>query len=115
MNTFYDWLMKQKGRECPVGDLATDVAGDCNFPKNAAALSVVLQHIRSRTSNQAAIEAAVEGWLEYLGSNNRGFDILIAIKDGIRFGYQCGFDAAVDDEGSDGDAVAEDRYTEIFL
>lgn len=114
MKSFHQWLTEQKNRDCLVGDLAKDAIRDIKFPKNVASLSDILSYLKSKHAALEAIEAAAEGWFEFLGQNNRGQDIVNAIRDGVRFGYQCGFDAANEGDDCDPDSVITERFTEMF-
>ena len=60
---FRSWLMSQKGRDDPIGDLAEDVSRDSCFPA-VGNLADYLKYITARASNPAVTRAVLEAWIE---------------------------------------------------
>lgn len=65
MSDFYTWLMSQKGRDDPVGDMAEDAARDRSFPKSVTSLRQLTGYLTNKGACQEAIEAAREAWREF--------------------------------------------------
>lgn len=62
--TFYAWLMKNRWRADPIGDLARDVHGDENWPKRANAWADVKVALPA-TAVDGARRALLKAWKEY--------------------------------------------------
>lgn len=62
--SFYDWLLKFKDVDLPIGDLAKDVAQDNSFPKKSKTWSEIENHI-STGSNWRIIEVAQNAFNYY--------------------------------------------------
>lgn len=62
--TFTDWLLTQKHRDDPVGDLARDAAQDPTWPKEET-LDSHIDHMESRGACAGAIEALAQTWDKY--------------------------------------------------
>jgi uncharacterized protein YozE (UPF0346 family) len=62
--TFTAWLMKQKKRQDPVGDLARDVDADSTWPADAT-LAELYDHLEMRQACNGAFEALKRAWHEW--------------------------------------------------
>lgn len=62
---FFNWLMLQKERDDPIGDLANDAANDELFAEKDSSLDCLVSYLESVTLNHLAIEALREAWEEY--------------------------------------------------
>lgn len=65
--TFKTWIAKFKGVDLPIGDLADDVLRDPGFPEEDN-FGDILEHLNSKTSNSAVLEAFVLAWSYYQAS-----------------------------------------------
>lgn len=65
--TFKTWLANFKKVDLPIGDLATDITKDKNFPDNDS-FSEILEHLQSQTSDPDVIETFMLVWNFYLAS-----------------------------------------------
>lgn len=63
--TFYEWLLEEKNRKSPLGDLAREAAHDANFPKEVATLDALLEHLRSAKASGVSIATARIAWQRY--------------------------------------------------
>ena len=63
--TFYEWLLTQKKRDDPVGDLARDVAQDSCWPAEAVHAAPTLRYLEEISVSRAVLEAARRAWREY--------------------------------------------------
>lgn len=67
--TFYQWLVLQKDRDDPVGDLALDVLRTHGHPRGNAGCQAWRNHIIKYSGIHAAgLEALDLAWKEYLSS-----------------------------------------------
>lgn len=64
MMTFYRWLMRQKRRDDPVGDLARDSRG-ASVGNDVRAW---LAHLQGHRACEVAYKALQEGWMEYVSA-----------------------------------------------
>ncbi len=62
---FTDWLLQQADRDDPVGDLASDVARDPDWPASSRSLSRLLVYLRNRGACEGAIQALRTAWGEW--------------------------------------------------
>ena len=63
--SFYAWLVEQKKRRGPVGDLASDAAGDRTFPINTSSRPKLRSYLRSHGACDdavSALDAALAEW-----------------------------------------------------
>lgn len=65
--TFYGWLMRQRQRDDPVGDLARDAKLDSTFPRAAQTHNGVLRHLEEYGASYPAQEAFERAWKEWEG------------------------------------------------
>jgi len=63
--TFYMWLLKQRERDEPVGDLARDVHADANWPCAAKRYRHFKRYLASRPQCDGALIALQKAWAEY--------------------------------------------------
>ncbi|MDG4550223.1 MAG: YozE family protein [Candidatus Contendobacter sp.] len=57
------WLAKQRERDDPIGDLATDAFRDSRFPA-VGNLEVYLDYVLDRINNSAVTRTVIEAWIE---------------------------------------------------
>ncbi|MGB9457174.1 MAG: YozE family protein [Bryobacteraceae bacterium] len=62
--TFYDWLMTNKHRLGPVGDLARDAAGDVKFRRRRK-LESLAEYLQDLGACDGALFALKDAWTEY--------------------------------------------------
>ncbi len=62
---FYSWLVRQKDRDDPIGDLAADVPRDKTFPIGEMNLHLLKRHLLHRQAVPEAIVALEEAWHEF--------------------------------------------------
>jgi uncharacterized protein YozE (UPF0346 family) len=62
--SFYDWLSTHARSNSPIGDLADDIAADCDFP-HIRSLSGLLRYLVKCKACDGAIRAAREAWEQY--------------------------------------------------
>jgi uncharacterized protein YozE (UPF0346 family) len=82
---FYDFLIKFRGVDLPIGDLADDAFRDPGFPKNSCSALVVLNYLESRNGVcEEARQTAYNAWkfweLSYGDSAARDF-LLQTVRD----------------------------------
>lgn len=65
--TFYSWLKKQKDRDDPIGDLASDVLRDSTLDtvKKSNSLASWRSHLNQKGAPSQAIEALEEAFTEW--------------------------------------------------
>lgn len=63
--SFYDWLLKFKDVDLPIGDLEHDVEFDKDFPKESKDLEEIIHHLNLVGAQQAAIETAEQAFEYY--------------------------------------------------
>lgn len=68
---FYGWLLRQKRRDDPVGDLANDAVRDESFPKHEPSLEGIRSHLRLRNACVEASCALNEAWYEFKSVSKR--------------------------------------------
>lgn len=66
--TFKTWIVRFKGVDLPIGDLAKDIVSDEDFP-NEDYFSDIYDHLRSKHANSICLETFVAAWNYYLSSN----------------------------------------------
>lgn len=73
--TFKEWIMRHKGKDTPLGDLAYDIARDRNFP-DSNTKEAILDHLTSYTVNACpeAIDAFKSAWNSYRAYEKRHSD-----------------------------------------
>lgn len=64
---FTEWLLRQAGRDDPIGDLASDVGRDPDWPAGSRSLSRFLVYLRNRGACEGAIAALRAAWSEWQG------------------------------------------------
>ena len=68
--TFKTWILNFRGVDLPIGDLATDIAGDPDFPEGDY-FGELLSHISEKSHDDAVIiETFVLAWGYYLASRD---------------------------------------------
>lgn len=70
-STFHRWLERRKGKDSPVGDLATDVLGDTKFPVDVQSADEAVSYLNSRFATEAAIKAMKQAWRQFEASQKR--------------------------------------------
>ena len=63
--SFTQWLAQQAGRDDPVGDLASDVGRDPDWPASGRGLSRFLVYLRNHGACDGAIAALRAAWREW--------------------------------------------------
>lgn len=63
--TFVSWLLKQNGRDDPIGDLSCDISRDKSFPSNTASFNDVKSYFEGKSVCAEVIEALNEAYSEY--------------------------------------------------
>ena len=66
--TFKTWILKFKGVDLPIGDLANDVSEDSNFPDDDD-LSEIYDYLISKHATEPVLDTFVTSWNFYLASN----------------------------------------------
>lgn len=67
---FYRWLIKQSGRDDPIGDLSSDVVRDKSFPANTQVLSTLERHVAIKSGHGDALTAIREAFAEFRANGN---------------------------------------------
>lgn len=62
---FYNWLIKQKDRNDPIGDLAADVISDSKFPFHTDSITIIRNYLLARQACSKAFQALEEAWMEF--------------------------------------------------
>jgi len=65
MNSFTRWLLQQADRDDPIGDLASDVTRDPDWPARSKSLNRLLVYLRNRGACEGAIAALQAAWREW--------------------------------------------------
>lgn len=68
-STFHEWLEKQKSKKSPLGELASSLARDENFPKDVASLDALLTYLKGKKATGMTIATARIAWQTYTRSN----------------------------------------------
>ena len=63
--TFYDWLLKQKSKKSPLGNLANEVGRDEAFPKDVATLEALLGYLKAKKVSGLEMATAKLAWQTY--------------------------------------------------
>ena len=63
--TFYQWLMTQRDRDDPIGDLANDAERDDQAKQLMVDATATLDYLWSRNACHEAREAADQAWREW--------------------------------------------------
>jgi uncharacterized protein YozE (UPF0346 family) len=66
---FYRWLVKQKDRSDPIGDLSNDVQRDKGFPRESSSLEKIRGYFINQFACDEAIQALEEAYEEF--KNNK--------------------------------------------
>lgn len=67
---FYRWMMKKHLKtKAPMGDLARDMKGDKEFPRNGNQ-EEILEYLESQNACLGCMTACREAWAEYERENN---------------------------------------------
>lgn len=68
---FYRWIMKKHIKtKAPVGDLARDMQGDKEFPRDGN-IDEILEYLESKGACFGCLDACMEAWKEYERENSR--------------------------------------------
>ena len=68
---FYRWMMKKHLKtQAPVGDLARDMKGDKEFPRDGS-LDEILEYLESKGACFGCLDACMEAWKEYEREGSR--------------------------------------------
>ena len=62
---FYRWLMKQRRRDDPIGDLSRDAGSDHNFPVRTSSLDILRARLLTKQACSEAIQALHEAFEEF--------------------------------------------------
>lgn len=74
-STFHAWLLANYPPEAPgLGDLATQLAQDEEFPTSAGSWPEVEQYLRSSGASGTAVELARRAWGQY-AAERRDFEV----------------------------------------
>ena len=88
---FYRWLIKQKDRQDPIGDLSNDVQKDQCFPREIGSLEQIKSYLISQYPSNQAIQALGEAYKEF--KNNKtvrsGFSLSQRFDVFRRDNYRC--------------------------
>lgn len=68
---FYDWLMRFKDVDLPIGDFAKDAQLDSDFPKNVKTWDQLEAHIRKVNPHQPELGAIKNVFNYYLAEQAR--------------------------------------------
>lgn len=66
LKNFHEWLIKQRGRQDPVGDLARDMMADPEWPSDAHTLRGLDNYLHFRWACEGAHQALKRAWNEWL-------------------------------------------------
>ncbi|NJC44494.1 UNVERIFIED_ORG: uncharacterized protein YozE (UPF0346 family) [Xanthomonas campestris] len=77
---FYRWLLLQKDRDDPVGDLAADVHRDSTFPMASRSLRKIRSHLSSRGACDEALQALEEAWSEFGSKGNSRTSLSLKLR-----------------------------------
>jgi uncharacterized protein YozE (UPF0346 family) len=66
--TFHQWLLSQRDRDDPIGDLACGVEGDKTFPQSANYQEIRSHLLDNCHARAGALDAFNEAYIEYLDS-----------------------------------------------
>ena len=64
--TFKTWILKFKGVDLPIGDLANDISGDSDFPDDDFA--EIYDYLISKHATEPVLDTFVTSWNFYLAS-----------------------------------------------
>lgn len=64
--TFKTWIANFQGVDLPIGDLASDIAKDPDFPDDDDDFSEIYDHLQSKRSCRQALNTFVIVWNFYL-------------------------------------------------
>ncbi len=81
---FYNWLKYYKTEDTVMGDLASDVSEDMNFPKNSDSKDEIRQHLNQKHAGPNMLGAFDEGWNKYKDERTR-FENISHILQKIHF------------------------------
>jgi uncharacterized protein YozE (UPF0346 family) len=99
---FYRWLLKQKDRNDPIGDLANDALSDKSFPINSDSFVNIKKHLNFKGACYEAIQALTEAFKEYKKKNPKRSTISLKLRFEIfkADNYKCSVcGASAKDEG----------------
>lgn len=71
MPTFHQWLMRQKRRDSPLGDLARDAERDSTFPIAANSFLSLKTYFSGRGACAGAKNALARAWKSYKSSERK--------------------------------------------
>jgi uncharacterized protein YozE (UPF0346 family) len=99
---FFRWLLRQKRRDDPVGDLSCDVERDRSFPRTASSLENIRSYLIQRGAASEAILAFDEACIEFKVKGKVRAVISITQRFSIfkRDSYQCCICGASAESGS---------------
>lgn len=64
---FYTWLVQQKRRPDPIGDLAEDIIRDKTFPKTRGTKQFLINYLKSKGASPDVIDVLKLAFKEYQG------------------------------------------------
>lgn len=88
---FYRWLIKQSGRDDPIGDLSDDVVRDKSFPTNTQSLAKLERYVAGRRAHKDALTALREAFSEFRAKGNLRAGIAPKLRFEVfqKCNYQC--------------------------
>lgn len=88
---FYRWLLRQRERDDPIGDLACDAERDRKFPKNSQARNTLRTHLSSSNAQGVVFAILDEALHEFRQSHSGREPIAPKLRFQIlkRDGYRC--------------------------
>jgi uncharacterized protein YozE (UPF0346 family) len=90
-SAFYRWLVNQKDRNDPIGDLSNDILLDKNFPLDTSSLNLLRDHLTRKSACNEAIQALEEAHQEFNGIKNNRSGLSLSMRFDVfrRDGYRC--------------------------
>jgi uncharacterized protein YozE (UPF0346 family) len=90
-SSFYVWLLKQVGRDDPIGDLASDTRRDSSFPVSTTSDEPIRHHLRRKNASNEALIALDEALEEFRKKPKGRAGISLALRFQIfkRDDYRC--------------------------
>ena len=88
---FYRWLLRQRRRNDPIGDLAADASADKSFPADTLELRSLKHHLVRQAAAPKALVALDEAWREFKakGKARSGLTSSQRFEVFKRDGYRC--------------------------
>jgi uncharacterized protein YozE (UPF0346 family) len=98
---FYCWLVKQKDRSDPIGDLSNDVQIDKGFPVESGSLENIKSHLISQSACNEAIQALEEAHEEFKNNKTVRSGLSLSLRFDVfrRDDYRCQICGATASDG----------------